>query len=79
MVAGIALGLSGANAMRTLFLSAVLNGLLAPPLMVLVMLVGGNRKIMGEHVNGFWLRLLGWTATAVMTAAALAFFLTWGT
>jgi Mn2+/Fe2+ NRAMP family transporter len=78
MAGGIALGLSGANAMRTLFFSAVLNGLLAPPLMVLVMLVGGNRKIMGEHVNGFWLKLLGWTATAVMTAAAVAFFLTSG-
>ena len=78
MAGGIALSLLGANAMRTLFFSAVLNGLLAPPLMVLVMLVGGNRKIMGEHVNGFWLRLLGWTATAIMTAAALAFFLTSG-
>jgi len=78
MAGGIALSLLGANAMRTLFFSAVLNGLLAPPLMVLVMMVGGNRKIMGEHVNGFWLRLLGWTATAIMTAAALAFFLTSG-
>jgi NRAMP (natural resistance-associated macrophage protein)-like metal ion transporter len=78
MGGGIALSLLGANAMRTLFFSAVLNGLLAPPLMVLVMLVGGNRKIMREHVNGFWLRLLGWTATAVMTAAALAFLLTSG-
>ena len=78
MAGGIALSLFGANPIRTLFFSAVLNGLLAPPLMVLVMLVGGNRKIMGEHVNGFWLRLLGWTATAVMTAAALAFFLTSG-
>ena len=78
MAGGIALGLVGANPIRTLFFSAVLNGLLAPPLMVLVMLVGGNRKIMGGDVNGFWLRLLGWTATAVMTAAALAFFLTSG-
>jgi hypothetical protein len=58
--------------------SWVSNGLLAPPLMVLVMLVGGNRKIMGEHVNGFWLNLLGWIATGVMTAAAVAFFLTAG-
>jgi len=54
----------------------VLNGLLAPPLMVLVMLVGSNRKIMGRHVSGFWLTLLGWTATAVMIAAVVAFFLT---
>jgi len=78
MGAGILLGLFGTNPIRILFFSAVLNGLLAPPLMVLVMLVGGNPKIMGEHVNSLWLRLLGWTATAVMTAAALAFFLTGG-
>ena len=43
-------------------------------LLVVVMLVGGNRRIMGAHVNGPWLTVLGWTATAVMTAAALAFF-----
>ena len=76
MTTGTVLATFDTNPMRILFLSAVLNGLLAPPLMVLVMLVGGNRKIMGEHVNGFWLTLLGWTATAVMTAAAIAFFLT---
>jgi Mn2+/Fe2+ NRAMP family transporter len=46
--------------------------------MVMVMMVGSNRKIMGAHVNGFWLRLLGWTATAVMTIAAIAFFATLG-
>lgn len=50
------------NPIRVLFLSAVINGLLAPPLMVLVMLVGNNRKIVGEHTIGFWLNLLGWTA-----------------
>ena len=43
---------------------------------MLVMLVGNNRKIMGEHTNGFWLNLLGWTATAAMAIAAAAFLLT---
>ena len=37
-----------------------------------------NRKIMREHTNGRGLNLLGWTATATMTAAALAFFVTQG-
>ena len=64
------------NPIRMLFLSAVLNGVLAPPLLVLVMLVGNNRSIMGEHTNGFWLNLFGWTATVLMTAAAVAFFAT---
>jgi len=79
IVCGIAVGIFDTNPIRVLFLSAVLNGLLAPPLMVMVMMVGSNRKIMGEHVNGFWLKLLGWTATAVMTIAAIAFFATLGT
>ena len=72
IVAGMLLNVLDVNAVRMLFLSAVLNGLLAPPLLVLVMLVGGNRRIMGEHVNPRWLNVLGWTATALMTAAAVA-------
>jgi Mn2+/Fe2+ NRAMP family transporter len=73
---GMALDLLHLSPMRMLFFSAVLNGLLAPPLMVLVMLVGNNRSIMGEHVNGVWLNLFGWTATALMTAAAGAYLVT---
>jgi Mn2+/Fe2+ NRAMP family transporter len=73
-VAGMAFDLFDLNPIRLLVFSAVLNGLLAPPLMILVMLVGNNRSIMGKHVNGFWLNVLGWTATAVMTAAAVAYF-----
>jgi NRAMP (natural resistance-associated macrophage protein)-like metal ion transporter len=78
IVCGMVLDVFNTNPIRILFLSAVLNGLLAPPLMLLVMLVGNNRKIMGEDVNGFWLNLLGWLATAVMAAAAIAFFATVG-
>jgi NRAMP (natural resistance-associated macrophage protein)-like metal ion transporter len=76
VAAGMALNLIGTNPIRMLFLSAVLNGLLAPPLLLLIMLVGNNRAIMGEHANGPWLNLLGWLATAVMFLAAVAFFVT---
>jgi len=47
---------------------------MAPPLLLLVMLVGSNRAIMGAHANGPWLNLLGWLATIVMFVAAIAFF-----
>jgi len=76
IVIGMILDVFATNPIRMLFWSAVLNGVLAPPLLLLVMLVGNNRHIMGEHTNGFWLNLLGWTATALMTAAAVAFFMT---
>jgi len=74
VAAGMALNLAGANPIRMLFLSAVLNGLLAPPLLMLVMLVSSNPSIMGTRTNGPWLNLLGWLATAVMSLAAIAFF-----
>ena len=76
VIAGMTLNLGGTNPIRMLFLSAVLNGLLAPPLLVLVMLVGSNRAIMGTRANGPWLNTLGWLATAVMFVAAAAFFAT---
>ena len=69
VAAGMALDALGINAIRLLFLSAVLNGVLAPPLLVLVMLVANNRAIMGPRVNSPWLNVLGWLATAMMTAA----------
>jgi NRAMP (natural resistance-associated macrophage protein)-like metal ion transporter len=73
VLGGMVLTIVQRNPVHVLFLSAIVNGLLAPPLLALVMLVGGNPRIMGEHVNGPWLTVLGWTATAVMTAAAAAF------
>ena len=76
VAAGMALNLAGTNPIRMLFLSAVLNGLLAPPLLLLVMLVGSNRSIMGTHTSGPWLKLFGWLATIVMVFAAIAFFAT---
>ena len=73
VVVGMGMTFLQQSPVRMLFLSAVINGLLAPPLLALVMLVGGNRRIMGGHANGRWLAGLGWTATAVMTAAAVLF------
>ena len=76
IVAGALLDALNVSAVRMMFLSAVVNGLLAAPLLTLVMLVGNNRKIMGRRVNDPWLNVLGWGATGVMTVATLLFFWT---
>jgi NRAMP (natural resistance-associated macrophage protein)-like metal ion transporter len=76
ILVGMLLDLFRISPIRMLFYSAVLNGILAPPLMVLVMLVGNDRGIMGNHVNGFWLNLFGWTATIVMGIGVVALALT---
>ena len=62
----------GINPMKALYYTAVLNGLIAPPLLVMIMLVGGSRKIMKSKVNGPVSNVLGWTTTVAMTAAAAA-------
>jgi NRAMP (natural resistance-associated macrophage protein)-like metal ion transporter len=61
-----------------LFWTAVINGVLAPPLLIMIMLVSNNRKVMGNRVNGRLTNFIGWTTAAVMSAAALGMFLTWG-
>ena len=53
-------------------------GVLAPPLLVVIMLIANNRKVMGKRVNGTWTNVAGWTTTALMFAAAIGLFLTWG-
>lgn len=73
---GIAIDFMGVDPMRALVVTAVVNGLLAPPLLVLVMLVSNDRKVMGERTNGRWLNLLGWLTTGLMGLAALTLVMT---
>ncbi|PYS60037.1 MAG: hypothetical protein DMF76_14905, partial [Acidobacteria bacterium] len=75
---GVLINFVGINPIRALLLAAIINGFLAPPLLVAIMLVANNRHIMGNRVNGRWSNILGWTTTVVMFVAALALVLTWG-
>ena len=75
---GVLINYLGINPIEALFWTSVVNGLLAPPLLVLVMLVANNRAIMGKHVNGWRVNVLGWGTTAIMFAAAIGLVLTWG-
>jgi Mn2+/Fe2+ NRAMP family transporter len=59
-----------------LFYSAVLNGMLAAPLIVLVVLLTSKKKVMGTRVNSRALRYLGWAAAVVMGAAGVGMFFT---
>src|SRR5947208_3531317 len=61
-----------------LFWTAVLNGVLAPPLIVVLMVVSNNQKVMGKRTNGPLTNVLGWSTAAIMTAAAIGMFVTWG-
>ena len=72
---GVALNFIGIDPMDALYWAAVINGLLAPPLMVVTMLIARNRKIMGNLAISGSLEFGGWLATAVMFGVAGIFLL----
>jgi NRAMP (natural resistance-associated macrophage protein)-like metal ion transporter len=72
ILVGLAFDFAGLNAVKMLFWSAILNGLLAPPLVILVVLLTSDRKVMGNRVNSRGMQALGWMCALVMTAAAMA-------
>lgn len=74
---GLGLDYAGFNAVSMLFWSAVLNGVLAPPLIVIVLLLTRNPAVMGKRKNPQWISVLGWITVVVMTAASIAMFATW--
>jgi NRAMP (natural resistance-associated macrophage protein)-like metal ion transporter len=76
MVVGLALDFAGLNAVKMLFWSAVVNGMLAPPLVVLVVLLTSDKKVMLGRANGRVAKTLGWICAVVMSAAALALVVT---
>ena len=75
-IAAICLNLLRIDPIRALFITAVINGLVAPPLLVLIVLLGSDRQIMKERTSGAISRSLTWITTGVMAVAAVALLVT---
>ena len=76
---GMGINFFGINEVSALFWTAVINGFLAPPLLVAIMLAANNPRVMGDRVNGRVVNILGWTTTMVMFTAAVGLVWTWNT
>lgn len=63
--------------MQALFWTAVINGFLAPPLLVIILLIANNKAIMGGRVNGRAMNVLGGLTALLMFAAAAGLVWTW--
>src|SRR5580658_3917198 len=74
ILGGVALSYSPLDPIKALFWSAVVNGVIAVPLMVVIMLVSTRKSLMGRFTATLWQRWGGWAATAVMGAVAIAMF-----
>jgi len=76
-VLGVVLNFAHINMIKALFWTAVINGLVAVPIMILMMLMANNRKVMRQFTLTRRLNILGWLATLVMAAAAVGLVATW--
>ena len=72
----VALNFAGVSEIRALFVAAVLNGVIAPILLVVIMLAASDRRVLGDFVPGRALIALGWTTAAIMAAATILMFVT---
>jgi Mn2+/Fe2+ NRAMP family transporter len=75
-LSGIAITFSPLDPIKALFWSAVINGLVAVPVMAMMMLISSNKRIMGKFVVTGILRVVGWLTTGVMAAACIVMIAT---
>ncbi|HEY2357126.1 MAG TPA: Nramp family divalent metal transporter [Phenylobacterium sp.] len=75
---GVILNYSPIDPIRALFWSAVINGVVAVPVMALMMHLSSHRAAMGDFQLHWGLKTVGWAATGVMALAAVGLFATWG-
>jgi len=75
---GMFLNVIHLDPVKALFWSAVINGAVAAPLMVMIMILASRRKVMGAFTLSWRLKILGWGATGVMAAVTLGMFATLG-
>jgi Mn2+/Fe2+ NRAMP family transporter len=71
VIVGLLLNFLRINPITALYYSAYLNGIIALPLMVVIMVVGNDAKIMGEETHPNWVEIAGWVAVAFMFLAVL--------
>lgn len=71
LIAGVCMQFFGLSPVKSLLYTAILYGLTSPVLIALILHIGNNKKIMGEHTNTVFSNILGWLTLVLMTAAAV--------
>jgi Mn2+/Fe2+ NRAMP family transporter len=65
------------NPIKALYWAAVINGLIAVPVMIIMMLMTADSKVMGKFTINGWLRWLGWAATVAMAGCVAGMGIAW--
>ena len=74
---GLSLNFLHIDPVKALFWVAILNGVVAAPLMAVIMVMASSRKVMGKLVIPYYLKTMGWIATGVMFCACIGLVWTW--
>ncbi|HPQ17357.1 MAG TPA: divalent metal cation transporter, partial [Bryobacteraceae bacterium] len=76
-LAGMSMNFFGINPIKALIWAGIVQGLLTPPLMLLIMLMTNNKAIVGGRVNSRAMNVLGWITTIATFAASIGLLITW--
>ena len=76
-VLGVAITLSPINPIKALYWTAVINGVVAVPVMTVMMLMTAQPRIMGKFTISGWLRAFGWVSTLAMAACVVGMVVGW--
>lgn len=76
-ILGMGITLIPLDPIKALYWSAVLNGVVAVPVMTVMMLMTAQRKVMGQFTIGGWLRWLGWASTLAMAGCVFGMVVGW--
>lgn len=71
-VIGLGINFSGIDSIKALIYSAIANGLIAPVILILIVLISSNKKIMGDRVNHPIITIIGWVVSVAMIIAGSA-------
>ncbi|OGI25675.1 MAG: hypothetical protein A3J76_01685 [Candidatus Moranbacteria bacterium RBG_13_45_13] len=72
IIVGLAINFLGVGPIKALYWAAYLNGIIALPLLVAMMIVGNDKRIMGGETHPTWVKIFGWLAVVFMTGAVIA-------
>jgi Mn2+/Fe2+ NRAMP family transporter len=68
---GLLINIIGIEPIKALYYAAYLNGIIALPLLIAIMIVGDDKRIMGTETHPLWVKIFGWLAVVFMIAAIL--------
>lgn len=72
IIFGLSINFLDINPIKALYYSAYLNGIIALPLLIVIMVVGNDKKIMGIETHPLWVKIFGWAAVIFMALAVIA-------